>query len=168
MRLARVLGVVGRVFITAGVLILLFVAYQLWGTGIREAQAQDRLERKFNERLNQTQSDNPTIGSSSSSGAPTTSSDTVTTRTLPVTTAPATDFPVVEGEPIGRIEIPRISLDAYVVEGVGDDDLHSGPGHYPGTPMPGQEGNAAIAGHRTTYGAPFGSIDELAPGDKIT
>jgi hypothetical protein len=43
MRLARVLGAIGRVCITAGVLILLFVAYQLWGTGIREAQAQGRL-----------------------------------------------------------------------------------------------------------------------------
>jgi len=55
-----------------------------------------------------------------------------------------------------------------VVEGVGDDDLKSGPGHYPSTPAPGQKGNAAIAGHRTTYGAPFGSIDELQPNDEIT
>ena len=47
-------------------------------------------------------------------------------------------------------------------------DLRKGPGHYPDSPMPGQLGNAAIAGHRTTYGAPFNRIDELAPGDEIT
>ena len=46
-------------------------------------------------------------------------------------------------------------------------DLKKGPGHYPETPLPGQEGNAAIAGHRTTYGAPFNRIDELEPGDEI-
>ena len=51
MRLARVLGAIGRTCITAGVLILLFVAYQLWGTGIREAQAQNRLEDDFAEVL---------------------------------------------------------------------------------------------------------------------
>jgi sortase A len=47
-------------------------------------------------------------------------------------------------------------------------DLRKGPGHYPGSSFPGQAGNAAIAGHRTTYGAPFNRIDELVPGDKIT
>ncbi len=46
-------------------------------------------------------------------------------------------------------------------------DLAKGPGHYPGTPLPGQIGNAAIAGHRTTHGAPFYNLDALAPGDKI-
>ena len=51
MRLARVLGAIGRTCIAAGVLILLFVAYQLWGTGIREAQAQRKLENEFEQRL---------------------------------------------------------------------------------------------------------------------
>jgi sortase A len=167
-RLAKVLNAVGRVCITAGVLILLFVVYQLWGTGLREAQAQDRLEKKFNQQLAQA-GDNGAVGSSSTtSSSSSTSSDTVTTETLPPTTAPSTDVPVVEGEPIGQIQIPKIGLDAYVIEGVGDADLHQGPGHYPGTPLPGQKGNAAIAGHRTTYGAPFGNIDELIPGDEIT
>jgi sortase A len=47
-------------------------------------------------------------------------------------------------------------------------DLRKGPGHYPGTPLPGQPGNAAIAGHRTTYGAPFYRLDQLSAGDVIT
>jgi sortase A len=54
-----------------------------------------------------------------------------------------------------------------VIEGVTLDDLKRGPGHYPDTPLPGQPGNAAIAGHRTTYGAPFNRINELEPGDEI-
>jgi sortase A len=54
-----------------------------------------------------------------------------------------------------------------VVAGVERDDLAKGPGHYPDTPMPGDVGNAAIAGHRTTFGAPFNRIDELRSGDSI-
>ena len=46
-------------------------------------------------------------------------------------------------------------------------DLRKGPGHYPNTPLPGQRGNVGIAGHRTTYGAPFNRIDELQRGDPI-
>ena len=55
----------------------------------------------------------------------------------------------------------------YVVPGVDLNDLKKGPGHYPDTPLPGQLGNASIAGHRTTYGEPFRHIDQLQPGDEI-
>jgi sortase A len=55
-----------------------------------------------------------------------------------------------------------------VIEGVGVDDLKNGPGHYPDTPLPGQAGNAAIAGHRSTYGAPFANVNDLHAGDPIT
>ncbi len=71
------------------------------------------------------------------------------------------------GEALAVIRIPRIGLDKAVVEGVSVGDLKKGPGHYPGTPEPGQPGNAAIAGHRTTYGAPFGGLGELEEGDEI-
>ena len=73
----------------------------------------------------------------------------------------------VPGGAVGLIEIPKIGLDKAIVEGVGVAELKSGPGHYPATPMPGQPGNAAIAGHRTTYGAPFNRLDELVAGDAI-
>jgi sortase A len=58
-------------------------------------------------------------------------------------------------------------VDVAVVEGVDVADLRKGPGHYPTTVLPGEDGNAAVAGHRTTYGAPFNRLDELAPGDEI-
>jgi sortase A len=138
----------------------------LWGTGIREAQAQNRLEKEFKDRLATTTTTAATTTTGST--VPSSSSNSDTINTLPPATAPPNPTPVAEGEAIGQIQIPRIGLDAIVVEGVGDDDLKSGPGHYPSTPEPGQKGNAAIAGHRTTYGAPFGSIDELQPDDVIT
>ena len=55
----------------------------------------------------------------------------------------------------------------YVVEGTDTASLRKGPGHYPETPLPGDPGTAAIAGHRTTYGAPFRDIDQLKRGDRI-
>jgi sortase A len=168
MRLARALAAIGRTCITAGVLILLFVAYQLWGTGIREAQAQNRLEDDFEEVL---------ADASTSTTEPTTTTTEATTTTAPAdTTTSTTEAPVTappiepvpEGEATARIVIPTIGVDKIVVEGVSLRDLKKGPGHFPETPLPGQEGNAAIAGHRTTYGAPFHRIDELEPGDEIT
>jgi sortase A len=71
------------------------------------------------------------------------------------------------GDPVGRLRVPAIDLSTIVVEGTGGDELRSGPGHYPDTPLPGQRGTVAIAGHRTTYGAPFRHVDDLEPGDRI-
>jgi sortase A len=72
-----------------------------------------------------------------------------------------------EGDSIARIEIPAIGVSEYVVEGTDTGDLRKGPGHYPDTPLPGARGTSAIAGHRTTYGAPFRNIDDLKPGQVI-
>lgn len=72
-----------------------------------------------------------------------------------------------EGEPLTRIEIPKIGVDTIVVQGTSPSALRAGAGHYPNTPLPGQKGNVAIAGHRTTYGRPFNKIDLLRTGDKI-
>jgi sortase A len=138
----RFLGGVGRAFVTLGILILLFVAYQLWGTGLYTDREQSKLRDQFTTELR-------TEGSSSTS---------------PDKPAPP---PPPSGEPVAILEIPRIGVDTIVVNGVTREDLRKGPGHYPDTPLPGQAGNAAIAGHRTTYGAPFGDLDQLTPGDVI-
>jgi sortase A len=72
------------------------------------------------------------------------------------------------GDPITKISIPAAGLQpTVVVEGTGTSALRAGAGHYPNTPLPGEEGNVAIAGHRTTYGKPFANLDHLKPGDEI-
>jgi sortase A len=71
------------------------------------------------------------------------------------------------GDPIGRIAIPKVGGDFVVVQGTDSATLRKGPGHYPSTTFPGLPGTVAIAGHRTTYGAPFRKVDELARGDRI-
>jgi sortase A len=75
--------------------------------------------------------------------------------------------PPVPGQAVGIIRIPDIGLDMAVVEGISPDDLKKGPGHYPGTPLPGARGNVGIAGHRTTYARPFWALDRLDAGDRI-
>ena len=72
-----------------------------------------------------------------------------------------------DGQPIGRIRIPRIDLSTVIVEGTGTAALRKGPGHYPDTPLPGAPGTVAVAGHRTTYGAPFRDVDKIRRGDEI-
>jgi sortase A len=131
----------------AALLTLLFVAYQLWGTGLSEARAQKGLAASFQVAL---------------AHAPASVSKVTTTKLI--TVPPPKVLP---GGAIGRIEIPHIGVDKYVVEGTERDDLEKGPGHYTGSSVPGHPGNAAIAGHRTTYGAPFNRLDELNVGDDI-
>ncbi len=72
------------------------------------------------------------------------------------------------GGVIAKISFPTLNRDYFVVQGIGTGDLRKGPGHYPDTKLPGQGGTVAIAGHRTTYGAPFRTIDRLRQGDRIT
>ena len=160
MRVARLLSGLGRVLMWAGAIVLLFVAHQLWGTNIAEARAQGSLEDEFAALV-----EAPPDGTSPE---PTTSTTRPRASTTTSTTVPAGTLPrPAEGEPVARIEIPTIGVDKIVVEGVTRRDLERGPGHYPETPLPGEPGNVAIAGHRTTYGAPFHRVDELQPGDEI-
>jgi sortase A len=72
-----------------------------------------------------------------------------------------------EGQPLGRIRIPSIGVSSVVVAGTDTASLRLGPGHYAGTPLPGASGTVAIAGHRTTYGAPFRKLDKVDKGDRI-
>ena len=132
----------GQTLITCGVVILLFVAYELYFTGIETARAQSTLSEDI-EAL---------WGRGGGYSTP--------------------DDPVVEiplGTGIAILRIPRFGRNwaKVVVEGVEVNDLKKGPGHYPGTAMPGQVGNFVVSGHRTTYGAPFNRIDELRNGDAI-
>lgn len=133
-----------------GVLILLFIPYLLWGTGLATARDQAVLRSDFAGQAERTQGLRPLRPGPSA-----------------LVLAPSAPIPPI-GAPIGVISIPAIGLSMVVVQGTGTDQLRMGPGHYPSTPLPGQAGNAAIAGHRTTYLHPFGALDRLQPGDPIT
>jgi sortase A len=67
----------------------------------------------------------------------------------------------------GRIQIPAIGLDAPFLEGIRISTLDWGPGHWPGTAMPGELGNVVVAGHRTSHNADFRNLDQLQPGDQV-
>jgi sortase A len=72
-----------------------------------------------------------------------------------------------DGQALGRLRVPRLGLSAVIVKGSSPAPLRKGPGTFDGTPLPGERGTAAIAGHRTTYGAPFRDIDDLRRGDLV-
>ncbi|MDH3752324.1 MAG: sortase [Acidimicrobiia bacterium] len=186
MRVARLLGAIGRFLIGTGVVMLLFVAYQLWGTGLQHAAAQDDLEDDFAELLEVVEPEvapdqQTSVAAVEGGTVPAVDAELVddsetdeAPRSVSSVDALADFDPVFlellypsNGEVLGRLDIPRIGLEEFFVEGVGVADLRRGPGHYRTSPLPGQAGNAAIAGHRTTYGAPFHRIDELEPGDEI-
>jgi sortase A len=142
-RINTALDLVGKTLISAGLLLLLFIAYQLWGTGLAERQAQNKLKSQF----------------ITSTTVAATSTDAPTTTTPPP--APT------KGDVVAQIVIDKINVDKFVIAGVGYKELEKGPGLFAGSPLPGQLGNVSLAGHRTTFGAPFGRVNELVEGDRI-
>jgi len=158
-------AVVGRGLITAGLLLFGFVAYQLWGTGLETARAQRTLASEF-EQLLTTAPPEVAVPTPTTPADPSDSSDSSDSSG---SSQPAISDPpqFALGDPVARLEIPRINVDDIVVVGVGSAELQLGPGHFPDTVPPGHLGNAAIAGHRTTYGQPFRNVDRLQPGDEI-
>lgn len=155
---------------------LAFVAYQLWGTAVYEHNAQDRLRSQFaghlahsptGSSLGTTSTSSPSGGNSGGGDSPTVGGTTPSLTSVAQAAEAAKAPP--EGDPVALLSIPRIGMtNEAVVEGVNENDLQEGPGHYPGTALPGQAGTVAIAGHRTTYGAPFYNLDQLQVGDPIT
>jgi len=137
----------GQILITFGAVVLLFCVYELEVTGLYTAQQQDRLGRQLTQQWAQE----------------------------PITPAqpgqPARPVPVALslGGALARLHVPRFGAEyaKVVVEGVATEDLKRGPGHYPGTALPGALGNVVLSGHRTTYGQPFNRLDELNPGDAV-
>jgi sortase A len=139
-RRGRVLRILGLVFIAAALAVGGYAWWLFWGTGLTTRAAQEDLRPTFETRV--------------------------------ATTAPEEAPPRVANVPgsaVAILRIPAIDLDYVVVEGTDTESLKRGPGHYVETAYPWEEsGRVGIAGHRTTYGAPFWSIDELEVGDRIT
>lgn len=101
-----------------------------------------------------------------------------TTSTIPATTTTVEQvLPVPQAPPalhakepynqLGTIEIPKLQLVRPLLEGISLTTLDKGPGHWPGTAMPGHVGNVVVGGHRTSKDRPFRNIDQLAPGDEV-
>lgn len=158
-RIVRIIGILGRIFVGAGMILLFYTAYLLWGTGVYTKQEQKRAA--------DTLARNPIV-----------SEEKLTKGNIP----PAVPQGGVAklGEPLFTLKIPKIGLETAVVQGVGREELKKGPGHFPdckrgaGTSecvndakYPGESGNVPISGHRTTYGAPFFRLNELEKGDVI-
>jgi len=143
----------GQTLITVGVVVLLFVFYELQVTGLVTAREQGKLTEALESRW------------ADPAPAP--------VPGAPVPGAPvAAPAPVELGQGLAVLRIPRLGegwndAPPVVVEGVSVEDLKKGPGHMPGTALPGEVGNVVLSGHRTTYGAPFNGFGELQPGDAV-
>ena len=153
MFVSKAFQALGRSLIILGGLTLLFVAYQLWGTGVLTDRYQADLEEDFSELI-ETAEATPSLNTKAASEE----EDRLNYAEL---------LWRPEGQAMAQLIIPKMGLTSTVVSGVSSQSLRRGPGHFPNTPMPGMPGNSAIAGHRTTWGAPFGDIDKLDPGDEI-
>jgi len=156
---ARLLG---EVLVTAGVVVLLFAAYLMWGTNLKTAAAQDdlrdELQREWAQAASAPASQPPAPSEGAASPAPVPSTPA----------APAEPAPDI-GAGVAVLRFPTLGDDdgTVVVEGVTVAALRRGPGHYPGTAQPGEVGNVVVSGHRTTYGAPFADVGELVEGDAV-
>jgi sortase A len=160
----RFLPILGKFLISVGVGVLMFVAWTLWGTGIATHRAQNNLLDEF-------------------ASLPPFKANAAESPTKPH--GPPKSFKPGPGDGVFLIKIPKVELNDdkgyMVVEGVTDEDLAKGPGHYPscgpefGHPLctelpevwPGEKGRVIVSGHRTTHGAPFYDINELQKGDEI-
>lgn len=112
----------------------------------------------------------PTTTSSTSTTSTSTTSSTTTSTTIPVLPEPSDPPPPRAQEPVvelGTIEIPKIGVAKTLFEGITLNTLDRGPGHWPGTALPGGYGNVVVGGHRTSKDRPFRHIDQLVPGDEI-
>jgi sortase A len=140
-RQGRALRIVGMVLILAALAVGGYVWWLLWGTGFETRHAQSELRSGFDSL----------VGTRDPRSAP--------------SAAKTVNVP---GKAVMIIKIPKIDVDYVVVEGTDTASLQKGPGHYTGTAYPWQDhGRVAIAGHRTTYLAPFWSLDKLREGDEI-
>lgn len=145
----RALRGLGWLFISVGVVVLLYLVYSLLYTNRTTAQAQDGLSDEWL----QLQDSEGLAGEGDDGDA--VEPDPGTAVAALEFRRPNSDVPIVHKKPL------------YVVQGVTLADLKRGPGHYPGTAMPGKKGNFAVAGHRTTYGAPFFNLDQLRRNDEV-
>lgn len=134
-----ILRLVGKILLTGAAIMGAYILWLLWGTGIVQGRQQDQLREDLEVRLEE------------------------------AAAAPGKEpAPALPGEAYAILRIPDLELNEVVVEGITTEALQKGPGHYPKSADPWDlTGKVAIAGHRTTYGAPFWDLNKLRPGDDI-
>jgi len=140
---------VAELFITLGLVLLLFAAYEVWFTGVLADRAQDQLKSELDRRWET--GDDPVIAAQQPAKPGT------KVRSIPL------------GEGFALIYVPDFGPDYVftIIEGTGTAQLDKGPGHYPDSVLPGQVGNFAVAGHRVGKGSPFLNLDKLKVGSAI-
>lgn len=144
---SRMAGVVGELLITMGVVVALFVFYQLYWTGLSTGRAQAQATDDLRSRWDAAAPLDPVVGDPADGGR-------------------AGEWK--PGEPVAFLTAPKAGIHDFVAfEGVDLGTLAGGPGHYPGTALPGQVGNSSFAAHRDGNGAPFDNIDRLGTCDDI-
>ena len=168
----------GIVLVSAGVLIALYAAavvawrdpatdlYARWKQHELSAELDDVFARESS--LYVTAREDVELASTHAADAPSATERLESSRLAVAKAASKLDRRLELGKPLGRMRIPKMGLDAVFVHGTRwGPDLSQGPGHYTETSLPGLGRTTAIAGHRTTFGAPFRRIDSLTPGDRI-
>jgi sortase A len=148
--LRSIFRVAGELCLTAGLLAGLFTVYLVWGSGPRAARAQDQFAAQLNQEWRAAPAAPASAGQAPASAVP----DRIT---------------LVSGEPFAFLRIPAFGAQwrFTVIEGTQLAQLNVSPGHVPGTQLPGQLGNFAVAGHRVTGGNPFWSLPYLKAGDMV-
>ncbi|MBZ4487204.1 class E sortase [Microbacterium sp. cx-55] len=160
------MGVIGELLITAGVVALLYVSWQMWiGDIIYGAERADEaqaLSQQWQQEYEEQAAASP---------APTESSTTEPSSSVPTEVEPVVAPEAADGETFGTMWVPRWGPDYAMKIAGGTSRARTldpiGIGHYPSTPMPGAEGNVALAAHRTTFGKPFNRLADLHVGDAI-
>jgi sortase A len=157
-RRVSVVGVLGEILITAGVFVLLFLGWQVWLNDIIEGAAQDHQAQQLSQSWKSSAAPTPAPSSTAGSAVP-------NPGTPVVATAPG------NAQKFGILYVPRFGAtwERPIAQGVGVSDVLDaiGVGHYPGTAMPGQVGNFAIAAHRHAYGGGFENLHTLHVGDHV-
>lgn len=158
----RKIQITAWTLIWSGVLIGGYLAWQLVGTDWLNRRTQADAATALEETIDDAEVVEEEFDSDEVAG------DVELPPGIPDTVTLFTEPEAVHGEPVARIRIPAIGVEAVIFSGTERPILNKGPGHMPRTPLPGQPGNSVVAGHRTTYGRPFHNVDLLEPGSEIT
>lgn len=172
---------VGVALTLAGTAVAVWIAWTLWLTDLSTSRMQDDLRAQWAAQASTAPAvagtrhvldSTPVTGPVTTAAAPRSMTVMPPPGAAPVTergsrVEPGAPYAIVRFSRPGASPLPVHDDELYVVEGVGTDELRAGPGHYPHSAAPGGDGNFAVAGHRTTYGAPFGRLDELEIGDRV-